>query len=116
MRVLDAQRAAPAAFLSPKGKVLCDTILVANGADDFFVDCHASAARSLLRLLKRHRLREPFQIEDVSGGFAAVALLPEAAAGPGAAAPAEAAVAASFVDPRFAAPHVGLFRGGQGRV
>ncbi|CAK0817251.1 unnamed protein product [Prorocentrum cordatum] len=100
---LGAQRAVPAAFLSPKGKVLCDTILVANGADDILIDCHADAARSLLRLLKKHRLREKFQIEDVSGEVAAVALLPEEAAGQGAAAPTEAAVAESFADPRFAA-------------
>jgi len=73
-----SQRAAPAAFLSPKGKVLCDTILVAcEGPEEaVYVDCHKDMSKSLMRLMIRHRLREPFKIDDVSASISAVAALP----------------------------------------
>jgi len=96
MGVLARQSAAPAAFLSPKGRVLCDSILVARDKDEVLIDCHSGVSKSLLRLLLRHRLREPLAIEDVSGRLASVALLP------GEAAASEPPAADFFADPRFA--------------
>eukprot|EP00928_Gymnodinium_smaydae_P046291 TRINITY_DN30837_c0_g1_i1.p1 TRINITY_DN30837_c0_g1~~TRINITY_DN30837_c0_g1_i1.p1 ORF type:complete len:400 (+),score=46.42 TRINITY_DN30837_c0_g1_i1:72-1202(+) len=71
--------ARPAAFLSPKGRVLCDALLVARSADEVLVDCHHGVAKSLMRLLIRHRLREPLTIEDVSSSHQVIASLPSGA-------------------------------------
>mmetsp|Transcript_692 Transcript_692/g.1759 ORF Transcript_692/g.1759 Transcript_692/m.1759 type:complete len:364 (-) Transcript_692:41-1132(-) len=102
--------AAPAAFFSPKGRVLCDTILVPRGGNEILLDCHSAVSKSLLRLLLRHRLREPLTIEDVSKSHHAVALLPQQALPAEAATPAAADSAAEaevpqefFSDPRFSA-------------
>lgn len=102
-----ASRAAPAAFLSPRGKVLCDVIMLARSPSEFLLDVHSSVANNLLRLLMRHRLREPFVLEDVSASHCAVAQLPILAALPGGDGSAEIADVAVpsdfFPDPRFAA-------------
>jgi len=79
VNVLASQPAAPAAFLSPRGRVLCDTILVARDTNEFLIDCHAAMSKSLLRLLLRHRLREPLEIQDISSTYAVVAKLPSKA-------------------------------------
>ncbi|CAE7218838.1 CAF17 [Symbiodinium sp. CCMP2592] len=70
----------PAAFLSPKGKVLCDTLVQQVDKHEFLVDCHADSATPLLRLLQRHRLRQPLTIENVSKSYMPFALLPPEAA------------------------------------
>lgn len=97
---------APAAFLSAKGRVLCDAIVVAVASEEFMLDCHNAVSKSLLRFLLRHKLREPIHIQDVSSSHAAVALLPAAAleAASSSAGDAEAEVPSHFYpDPRFAA-------------
>jgi len=103
--VLSTQNAAPAAFLSPKGRVLCDTLLVATegGGSEFLIDCHKDVAKSLVRLLVRHRLREPLQIEDVSSSHVAVAQLPSEAQANVTEQQSEEAPPGFFADPRFAA-------------
>lgn len=103
--VLSTRNAAPAAFLSPKGRVLCDTLLVASegGDSEFLIDCHKDVAKSLLRLLVRHRLREPLQIEDVSSSHVAVAHLPSEALGHVTECQSKENVPGFFTDPRFAA-------------
>eukprot|EP00930_Biecheleria_cincta_P041835 TRINITY_DN28749_c0_g1_i1.p1 TRINITY_DN28749_c0_g1~~TRINITY_DN28749_c0_g1_i1.p1 ORF type:complete len:370 (+),score=64.32 TRINITY_DN28749_c0_g1_i1:118-1227(+) len=70
-------QAVPAAFLSPKGRLLCDTLVVHHGQEEFLLDCHHEVAKSLVRLLIRHRLREPLAIDDVSRDYRAIAALPD---------------------------------------
>ena len=68
--ILAGDQLGGAAFLSPKAKVLCDTIVQAkNGGDEIFVDCHNNLAASLLRLLRRHKLQRELEIDDVSDDF-----------------------------------------------
>eukprot|EP00403_Amphidinium_massartii_P035410 CAMPEP_0178443672 /NCGR_PEP_ID=MMETSP0689_2-20121128/39037_1 /TAXON_ID=160604 /ORGANISM="Amphidinium massartii, Strain CS-259" /LENGTH=329 /DNA_ID=CAMNT_0020067729 /DNA_START=83 /DNA_END=1069 /DNA_ORIENTATION=+ len=104
MNLLSAQRAAAAAFLSPKGRVLCDSILVSH-EDNIFVDCHSTVAKSLLRLLLRHKLRMPLSIEDVSGSYSILAALPTEASlaeeGEATTALPSECAEAFFADPRF---------------
>ncbi|CAE8625750.1 unnamed protein product, partial [Polarella glacialis] len=108
-------QSAAAVFLSPKGKVLCETLVVASATDELLLDCHKGVATSLLRLLIRHRLREPLAVEDVSAQHRAVAALPAAAASTARVASGQgeldghdegssASLPSAFVpDPRFAA-------------
>jgi len=79
MAILSQQPAVPAAFLSPKGRVLCDGLLISREPDEILVDCHKTVAKSLLRLLLRHKLRYPLKIEDVSSSYSVMALLPQGA-------------------------------------
>lgn len=96
--------AIPAAFLSAKGRVLCDTILVSAGGHDIFVDCHRDVATPLLRLLLRHRLRERLTIDDVSDTHRVLAIVPSEAAVAPLSSPMETEVPDCFFpDPRFAA-------------
>eukprot|EP00929_Paragymnodinium_shiwhaense_P108673 TRINITY_DN74996_c0_g1_i1.p1 TRINITY_DN74996_c0_g1~~TRINITY_DN74996_c0_g1_i1.p1 ORF type:complete len:310 (-),score=65.50 TRINITY_DN74996_c0_g1_i1:76-1005(-) len=53
-----------AGFLSPKGRLLADCILHDGGPDCVLVDAHKDVAGSLLRLLRRHRLRMPLEIDE----------------------------------------------------
>ncbi|CAE7742817.1 caf-17 [Symbiodinium sp. CCMP2456] len=96
----------PAAFLSPKGKVLCDTLVQQVDKHEFLVDCHADSATPLLRLLQRHRLRQPLTIENVSKSYAPFALLPPEAASESSSVSTgdepEPDLASFFPDPRFA--------------
>eukprot|EP00811_Abedinium_folium_P035054 NODE_7882_length_1542_cov_2.260777.p1 GENE.NODE_7882_length_1542_cov_2.260777~~NODE_7882_length_1542_cov_2.260777.p1 ORF type:complete len:378 (-),score=102.83 NODE_7882_length_1542_cov_2.260777:409-1437(-) len=70
----------PAAFLSAKGRVLCDALVFAGGPaaerEEFLLDIHSSMAAPILRLLRRHRLREKFIIENVTHAYTPVAELP----------------------------------------
>lgn len=80
-----------AAFLNPKGRVLCDVPLIqAEDAgqqqsdstgppkeDSLLLDLHPLAAPSLLKLLKQHRLRLPLLVEDVSKEFEVIATTAE---------------------------------------
>eukprot|EP00933_Yihiella_yeosuensis_P081960 TRINITY_DN95676_c0_g1_i1.p1 TRINITY_DN95676_c0_g1~~TRINITY_DN95676_c0_g1_i1.p1 ORF type:complete len:386 (-),score=73.52 TRINITY_DN95676_c0_g1_i1:70-1170(-) len=105
--------ATPAAFLSPKGKVLVDALVVPRGSNEFLLDVHRDVSKSLVRMLIRHRLREPLTIEDISEGHQAVAALPLLAAEASAAAKGSDSIAQSgssshatlptsfFADPRF---------------
>lgn len=65
--------AIPAAFLSPKGKVLADCILHRPGTEEaVFLDVNRDVAGNLLRLLKRHRLRLALEMDiDESKAIAA---------------------------------------------
>eukprot|EP00931_Biecheleriopsis_adriatica_P012392 TRINITY_DN113530_c0_g1_i1.p1 TRINITY_DN113530_c0_g1~~TRINITY_DN113530_c0_g1_i1.p1 ORF type:complete len:352 (-),score=78.97 TRINITY_DN113530_c0_g1_i1:12-1067(-) len=104
----DSPAALPAAFLSPKGKVLCETIVTRREKSEFLLDCHKDVAKSLMRLLIRHRLREPLAIEDVSASHQAVAYLPPAAAASADTRTGDAEcpgdlLPSFFPDPRFAA-------------
>lgn len=94
--------ALPAAFLSPKGKVLCDSIIKQQDSNEYLVDCHSSVIGSLKRLLVRHKLRQPLTIDDVSKGYHSMALLPPGAATDAAgSAPSAEPPSDFFVDPRF---------------
>lgn len=93
--------AMPAAFLSPKGKVLCDTIIKQQDSNEYLVDCHSSVIGSLKRLLLRHKLRQPLTIDDVSKGYHSMALLPWATRDAAGTAPSAAAPSEFFADPRF---------------
>jgi len=75
--ILSQQPAVPAAFLSPKGRVLCDGLLISREPSEVLVDCHTTVAKSLLRHLLRHKLRHPLTIEDVSSSYSVMALLPQ---------------------------------------
>jgi len=59
-------RSFAAGFLNAKGRVLCDTIVFPRANEEFLLDVHSSVAPSLMRLLLRHRLREPLNIELAS--------------------------------------------------
>lgn len=95
----------PAAFLSAKGRVLCDTIVLPTSSDEFLIDCHSAVSKSLLRFLIRHKLREPFKVEDVSKTHAVLAALPPSAL-PASSSSSQAApeIPSGFLaDPRYAA-------------
>mmetsp|Transcript_3777 Transcript_3777/g.9199 ORF Transcript_3777/g.9199 Transcript_3777/m.9199 type:complete len:460 (+) Transcript_3777:194-1573(+) len=72
-QVVPRTRSAAAAFLNPKGRVLCDVLLQEETTESFLLDCSAETHASLLKLLKRHKLRQPLVVEDASGEFVAVA-------------------------------------------
>eukprot|EP00405_Crypthecodinium_cohnii_P011775 CAMPEP_0206430046 /NCGR_PEP_ID=MMETSP0324_2-20121206/6588_1 /ASSEMBLY_ACC=CAM_ASM_000836 /TAXON_ID=2866 /ORGANISM="Crypthecodinium cohnii, Strain Seligo" /LENGTH=353 /DNA_ID=CAMNT_0053895813 /DNA_START=35 /DNA_END=1096 /DNA_ORIENTATION=+ len=96
-------RASPAAFLSPRGKVLADVILLPRDETEVWVDVHSSIAKNLYRLLMRHRLREPLKIEDVSSDLQVFGQLPTAAvSGSSGDSPTELPEG-FFEDPRYAA-------------
>lgn len=109
-------QAVPAAFLSPKGRLLCDTLVVHREKDEFLLDCHQEVAKSLVRLLIRHRLREPLAIDDVSKDHEAVAALPNARMTSDCQGGASTTELPSgfFSDPRFAAlGHRAILQSGQ---
>lgn len=100
--------AAPAAFLSARGRVLCDVIIVASEPQEFLIDCHGGVATSLMRLMIRHRLREPLAIDDVSATHKVVAsILPASEATPSEVSDRSGGPSGLpdgfFEDPRFAA-------------
>lgn len=103
--LLPSKGALAAAFLSPKGRVLCDTIMVSadgDGGKEVLLDCHRASAKLLHRMLLRHKLRLPLAIEDLSASHSVLAALPAAAA-PGSEDGQQALPQGFFVDPRFAA-------------
>jgi len=51
-----------AGFLNAKGRVLCDTIVFPKSPDEMYIDVQEKIAPQLQRMLIRHRLREPLEI------------------------------------------------------
>lgn len=105
IRMLSRRSIAPTAFLSPKGRVLCDALVEKRQGEEYFLDCHRSMIPPLMRFLLRHRLRERFIIEDASKSHTVIAELPPQALSPeeGMEQPQEAIVAGFVPDPRYAA-------------
>lgn len=52
-----------AGILSAKGRLLLDCILHRDGESEILVDLHKDLSDNLLRLLRRHRLRQPLEID-----------------------------------------------------
>mmetsp|Transcript_42523 Transcript_42523/g.95594 ORF Transcript_42523/g.95594 Transcript_42523/m.95594 type:complete len:331 (-) Transcript_42523:8-1000(-) len=101
MSILSKQKAAAAAFLSVKGRVLCDTVMVSQG-DSIFIDCHHTVSQSLLKLLTRHKLRLPITLEDVSNSYRVLAALPAGSQIGNATSLPATCNDAFFADPRYA--------------
>jgi hypothetical protein len=94
-----------AALLTPQGKFLFDFFIVQHG-DELLLETELARVGDLQRRLMMYRLRSKVEIEDVSAGFAVVALIGEGVAEmldlparPGACRALEHGLA--FVDPRL---------------
>jgi folate-binding protein YgfZ len=98
-------QASYAALLTPQGKFLFDFFIVQHG-DELLLETELARVGDLQRRLMMYRLRSKVEIEDVSAGFAVVALIGEGVAEmldlparPGACRALEHGLA--FVDPRL---------------
>ncbi|MGH6905257.1 MAG: YgfZ/GcvT domain-containing protein, partial [Geminicoccaceae bacterium] len=98
-------QASYAALLTPQGKFLFDFFIVQHG-EDLLLETELARVGDLQRRLLMYRLRSKVEIEDVSDGFAVVALIGEGVAEmldlperPGACRGLEHGLA--FVDPRL---------------
>lgn len=67
-----------AAFLNPKGRLLTDVMIQRESNESFLLDCHGSKIDSLMAWLRKHRLRKPIEIDDVSEDFRVVVKFPGA--------------------------------------
>jgi hypothetical protein len=68
-----------AALLTPQGKFLFDFFIVQHG-DELLLETELARVGDLQRRLMMYRLRSKVEIEDVSAGFAVVALIGEGVA------------------------------------
>jgi folate-binding protein YgfZ len=66
-------------FLTPKGRIQHDAILVCETEDvsSFIVDCAASQATALLNHLRRFKLRSKVTLEDLSKKYSVYVAMPE---------------------------------------
>jgi folate-binding protein YgfZ len=66
MTILSQQKTAAAVFLSSKGRVMTESIIVNHGNDGLFLEVPAVHVDSLVTHLVRHKLRLPIHIEKFS--------------------------------------------------